>query len=92
MKKINNHFQYERINNILEQYGTKFTIESMILVSDDIFMSAYGFKFKNEIYHVIKELNGKYRVCKVKNKKIYATYSQDLSFKTLRIVLKNLLN
>ena len=92
MKKINNHFQYERINNILEQYGTKFTIESMIPVSDDIFMGAYGFKFKNEIYHVIKELNGKYRVCKVKNKKIYATYSQDLSFKTLRIVLENLLN
>ena len=86
----NNYFQYERINEELKQYNLNFTIESMVKLENNISVKGYGFRYKNEIYHIVRELNGKYRICKLKNNKIYGTYSKDLSLKLLRISLKNM--
>lgn len=88
----NNYFQYERINKELEQYGTKFTVASLVNTENkEIQLPAYGFKYKEELYYITKNLTGKYTICKIKNKKIYGTYASDLSFKQLKIALHNLL-
>ena len=88
----NNHFQYKRINEELKQYGTEFTVASLVDTEDkEIQLSAYGFRYKKELYHITKNLTGKYTICKIKNRKIYGTYASDLSLKQLRITLQNLL-
>jgi hypothetical protein len=87
-----NHFQYDRINEELKQYGTKFTVVSLVNTEDkEIQLQSYGFRHKEELYHIFKNLTGKYTICKIKNKKIYGTYAGDLSFKELKIALRNLL-
>ena len=89
---INNHFQYKRINEELKQYRTEFTVASLIDTEDkEIQLSAYGFRYKKELYHIFKNSVGKYTICKIKNRKIYGTYASDLSLKQLRIALQNLL-
>ena len=89
----NNHFQYKRINEELKQYGTKFTVVSLVDTEDkEIQLASYGFRHKKELYHIFKNLTGKYTICKIKNKKIYGTYASDLSLKQLRIALQNLLD
>ena len=87
-----NYFQYKRINEELKQYGVEFTVESLVDTENkEIQLAAYGFRYKKELYHIFKNLTGKYIICKIKNKKIYGTYASDLSLKHLRIALQNLL-
>ena len=87
-----NYFQYKRINEELKQYGTKFTVASLVDTENkEIQLASYGFRYKDELYHIFKNLAGKYTICKIKNRKIYGTYASDLSFKQLRITLHNLL-
>ena len=88
----NNYFQYKRINEELKQYGTNFTVASLVNTeNEEIQLPAYGFKYKKELYHITRNLTGKYIICKIKNKKIYGTYADNLSFKELKMALYNLL-
>jgi hypothetical protein len=87
-----NYFQYKRINEELKQYGTKFTVESLVDTEDkEIQLPSYGFRYKEELYYIIRNLTGKYSICKIKNRKIYGSYASDLSLKQLRTALHNLL-
>ena len=88
---INTRFQYERLNRELEKYSTRFTVESAVKIDKDLYIKGYGFNYKNEVYHIIRDTNGKYSVCKIKNTVKYGTYSDNLSYKQLLTVLKNLL-
>ena len=44
------------------------TVAALVDTEDkEIQLSAYGFRYKKELYHITKNLTGKYTICKIKN-------------------------